>query len=360
MYKVEWTQTLEDLIKPYHDFVLETLEYVNQDPKFSVQSPTDIEYLTNSIKQLSESDSSKEKFSKIALKTDLPKHICNLKYENRDLLSEYKNFVLNYGEFLNKDWRVTSSYSKEIKDAFTYFYENLIHGKTFNKEFLNSDIDAIHEFRRNLALKKTCPYCDLHEMEFDSASVDHFIPKSKYPLLAIFPKNLVVACTACNDRIKKENLYLPIVHPYYTSPSDYFIFVYSPENKKITIQFKSPLTFKEKRKIANFFRLFNLNYRYNTYKNDIYDKLIEEIQKGVNKQFKRINNLSRELIEEIILDEITDKEREVIDRRGIEFLTKLKADLYSQIKKEELKRLVDYFAVKYGIENIYSQPHMQS
>lgn len=360
MYKVEWTQALEDLINPYHDFVLETLEYVNQDPQFSVQSPTDIENLTNSLKLLSENDSSKEKFSKIALKTDLPKYICNLKYENRDLLNEYKTIVFKYFEFLNKDWRVASSYSKEIKDAFTYFYENLIHGKIFNKEFLNSDIDAIHEFRRKLALKKTCPYCDLHEMEFDSASVDHFIPKSKHPLLAIYPKNLVVACTACNDRIKKENLYLPIVHPYYTSPSDYFYFVYSHENKKITVNFKSTLTFKEKRKIANFFRLFNLNYRYNTYKNDLYDNLIEEIQKGVNKQFKRIENLSRDLIEEIILDEITDKEKEVIDRRGIEFLTKLKADLYSQIKKEELKRLVDYFAVKYGIEKIYRQPQMQS
>ncbi|MCM3741797.1 HNH endonuclease [Oceanobacillus luteolus] len=360
MYKVEWTQSLQDLIKPYHDFILETLEFVNQNPKFSVQSPTDIEELTNAIKSLSENDSSKENFSKIALKTDLPKHICNLKYENRDLLNEYKNFVSNYYNFLNKDWHVTSSYSKEVKDAFNYFYENLIHGKTFNKEFLNSDLDAIHEFRRKLALKKTCPYCDLHEMEFDSASVDHFIPKSKHPILAIYPKNLVVACTACNDRIKKEHLYLPIVHPYFTSPSDYFIFVYSHKNKKITIQFKTMLTFKDKRKLANFFRLFNLIYRYNTNKSDLYDNLIQEIQKGVNKQFKRMRNLSRELIEEIILEEIKDKEKEVRDRKGIEFLTKLKADLYTQIKKEELKCLVDYFAVKYGIENIYSQPQIQS
>jgi hypothetical protein len=59
-----------------------------------------------------------------------------------------------------------------------------------------------------------CPYCDC-----DTASTqyyfEHFVPKSKVPLLAVHPYNLFVACNACNSPQvgKGERLFLPLAFP---------------------------------------------------------------------------------------------------------------------------------------------------
>jgi hypothetical protein len=45
----------------------------------------------------------------------------------------------------------------------------------------------------------TCPYCDLDTINSKgSRFVEHFLPKSKFPLLAVEAQNLFSACVACN------------------------------------------------------------------------------------------------------------------------------------------------------------------
>ncbi len=45
----------------------------------------------------------------------------------------------------------------------------------------------------------TCPYCDLDTLNsVGSRFVEHFLPKSKFPLLAVEAQNLFSACAACN------------------------------------------------------------------------------------------------------------------------------------------------------------------
>lgn len=63
-----------------------------------------------------------------------------------------------------------------------------------------------------------CPYCRHGRV----TAVDHFLPKSAYPLLSIFPGNLVPVCADCNG--EKSDWYptdasTQIVHPYYSEPS---------------------------------------------------------------------------------------------------------------------------------------------
>lgn len=41
-----------------------------------------------------------------------------------------------------------------------------------------------------------CPFCGISE----SSTLDHYLPKERYPEFAIFPKNLVPSCTVCNTR----------------------------------------------------------------------------------------------------------------------------------------------------------------
>lgn len=59
-----------------------------------------------------------------------------------------------------------------------------------------------------------CPFCG----EGVPTTLDHFLPKSEFPFLAVFPCNLVPSCRDCNMEKKsftpKDNKELPL-HPYY-------------------------------------------------------------------------------------------------------------------------------------------------
>jgi len=340
MYKVEWSDKMEKLIGPYHNFIVEILDFVNQEPMFLVKKESDIDVIVEKIKELKKDENCNYSFLDVATGTNLKKYICDLKYEGIDLLSKYNEFSVNYKNFLSHEWEDNTRYSKELTKAFEYLYTNLIHGKIFNNTV--GENNAIREFREELTLESTCPYCDYHEMEFDSASVDHFIPKSRYPLLAIFPKNLVVACTACNDRIKKEKLYLPIIHPYFENLDDYFYFTY--KNEVIEIKFHDHISLEDQEKVKNFFKLFNLEERYNKYCKNKLRKLNDEIQRNVIKQIKGLENISIDEIECKIRDEIYDLHVYISKFKKKDALTKLRLDYLKQINDENLSDLSMYIA----------------
>lgn len=67
---------------------------------------------------------------------------------------------------------------------------------------------------RNAAPNKRCPLCGAGAV----ATLDHHLPKSKYPDLAILPINLVPACHHCNDAKKArypKNAGEQTLHPYF-------------------------------------------------------------------------------------------------------------------------------------------------
>ena len=58
-----------------------------------------------------------------------------------------------------------------------------------------------HNFRAKLysLVPERCPICD-KKWGFDDKNLDHILPKSLFPQLAITPYNLVPTCSICNDR----------------------------------------------------------------------------------------------------------------------------------------------------------------
>lgn len=60
---------------------------------------------------------------------------------------------------------------------------------------------------------RLCPLCGIAQ----DLTLDHYMPKSKYPALSMFRQNLVPVCSACN-RAKKNQLYTHFIHPYYFIP----------------------------------------------------------------------------------------------------------------------------------------------
>lgn len=349
MYKVDWPTDITHNLEKYHEFVKQFLDCVNAEPHFSIKRKKDINTLKRQLKLL-EKDASKKLFVEVSLNTNVHQYLLDLKYISQNLIEDYLELTDNYQLFLNNQWNFNKSYPQEVKDTFVYFYENLLKSKSFNKKFIGATGIVITQLRQELALKSTCPYCDIHSVEFDLTSVDHFIPKAKYPLLSIYPPNLVVACSACNERIKKENIYLPIMHPYFDNINEYFNFEYVVSEKKIKVNFPETITSLEKTKTENFLKLFKLETRYNVNKNDVYDSLIDDIRKGVRKYLKGMRCFRRDgdaitsdLLESVIRVEIDEMVQDFLNLQRIEGLTKLKIDICSQIIRDEIPQLTNYF-----------------
>ncbi|MDR6155553.1 5-methylcytosine-specific restriction endonuclease McrA [Acidovorax delafieldii] len=68
-----------------------------------------------------------------------------------------------------------------------------------------------------------CPYCGQRTVD----SLDHYLPKSLYPALAVTPINLVPACSACNKTkldFQPTDAKELILHPYYDdAPKDIWL-----------------------------------------------------------------------------------------------------------------------------------------
>lgn len=66
-----------------------------------------------------------------------------------------------------------------------------------------------------------CPFCGISE----SSTLDHYLPKEKYPEFSVFPMNLIPSCAICNtrkrDRILDEGTNVRMfLHPCYDTIPD--------------------------------------------------------------------------------------------------------------------------------------------
>lgn len=78
----------------------------------------------------------------------------------------------------------------------------------------NGAAKTIYDQIRNAAPNKKCPLCGIGTV----ATLDHHLPKSKYPDLSIVPSNLVPACHFCNDKKRARyprNRGEQTLHPYF-------------------------------------------------------------------------------------------------------------------------------------------------
>ncbi|MBU2068788.1 MAG: hypothetical protein KKE08_19555 [Gammaproteobacteria bacterium] len=65
-----------------------------------------------------------------------------------------------------------------------------------------------------LAPLSICPFCGFGHV----TTLDHYLPKAKYPLLSVLPNNLVASCTDCNKGKNDETASTKqqqCLHPYY-------------------------------------------------------------------------------------------------------------------------------------------------
>lgn len=65
---------------------------------------------------------------------------------------------------------------------------------------------------RQSAPKNRCPLCS----QLPVSTIDHYLPKAKFPAYSLLPLNMVPSCERCNDYKSEESDALTL-HPYYDS-----------------------------------------------------------------------------------------------------------------------------------------------
>ncbi|HCD58075.1 MULTISPECIES: hypothetical protein [Exiguobacterium] len=196
--------------------------------------------------------------------------------------------------------------SNKVKNDFLILLSNI--SNAFLKAYDNFTKRSNVSWNSYIFLKKlnqvVCPYCNanfIHTVQSNQflsgassrgmADLDHFLPKSIFPIFAITLSNLVPSCIYCNQRFKSA---------YYTS----FTRNFSPYDKNLVNKFKFKFIYSKDDFKSAFEKLgevegagFSKEERYYldlTSKNDLFDfEKIEEF----NKDEEDLNKIYESLLE---------------------------------------------------------------
>ncbi len=125
---------------------------------------------------------------------------------------------------LNSTVKLSKKQKDKIKSIGTLNKDSWDKKKTSLKGNISHQLDILQSSR--------CAYCDCRII--DGADVDHIAHKALYPQFTFEPRNLVLACTLCNEKLKGrldtiDNLSkyyksckFKMVHPYFDDVDYYF------------------------------------------------------------------------------------------------------------------------------------------
>ena len=155
---------------------------------------------------------------------------CINKYKNKWIIDFFPEYFFNKSEsnkYLNKN--ITKKYINEQLENIEKDYKKLtLIGYLINKEKHIFDYSWINDksSMRDKLLASTnisvCPYCNrqfvskfkINNNNYKStATIDHFYPKSKFPLFALSLYNFIPACHICNEILKKQDV-KKIMYPF--------------------------------------------------------------------------------------------------------------------------------------------------
>ena len=204
-----------------------------------------------------------------------------------------------------------SYYEKEYNDS----YDNLSNLRITSKDDDNYTFSSIQnyyseyysgrtlfkyrEYMEQL-VEKRCPVCDC-SFAYSQVTLDHILPKSKFPFLSITPINLVPTCYNCNMR-KNDGIPSKVLNPYFHgfSTFDYLtiiikVNVEKPFESIIDINFADLNVVHQEQVmyIRENIDLYKLRQKYLDLTNIAFLKLMNEFQQiiNLNGNFYSINEL---------------------------------------------------------------------
>ena len=132
-----------------------------------------------------------------------------------------------------------------------------------------------------------CPLCNIGQ----ASTLDHYLPKSKFPIFSVIPLNLVPACRDCNHG--KNNAAVTraedqVLHPYFDDGKFYsekWIYAEVDKTEPPLISFypKPPTNWDtiSKKRVKAHFSDFNLARKYSIEASDELTSLIHQLRKNM-------------------------------------------------------------------------------
>lgn len=174
-----------------------------------------LEYLINDKSEIYIEKIIKSKPEKLSNICREFKNICNLK--NKIVFNDMLNKIFNYDRFIDSGFEIDKNSNLLLKKWSAY------------------------EYCEKLSVN-VCPYCnriytytvidDNNGNNITRPELDHYFPKSEYPILALSFFNLIPSCNICNSTIKgKQNLNLSTnLHPYLEGVDESYKFDYGMDD----------------------------------------------------------------------------------------------------------------------------------
>jgi len=153
---------------------------------------------------------------------------------------------------------------------------------------------------------RTCPYCNrqyitpvLSDSGRVRADLDHFLPKSRFPIFSLSLYNLIPVCSNCNSSLKGDKFgSFNDIHPYNTSIADLFKFKIDIINTSITLEIDSSLEPDTKSTVTKHLENFKLETLYNYHRNQV-DELVKKRLAYPDERIIRIYNKNQEYFRSI-------------------------------------------------------------
>lgn len=170
---------------------------------------------------------------------------------------EKKLYTLTANDCENEDYVICNVTKSELKNVYTTYMV----GKARPARSIYDEILSRAPLGR-------CPFCGMGH----ASTLDHYLPKSKYPLLSVVPLNLVPCCKDCNTG-KRTSIFIKeeeqVLHPYldenpFTIDQWLFAEVLPTEPEAVSYFVRAPEFWDEisKKRIEAHFAAFNLARRF--------------------------------------------------------------------------------------------------
>lgn len=199
---------------------------------------------------------------------------CISNYENDDLkkrLTSCKSAITAASELFEDKVMTTSLHTLPIQSGVNGIVTTDEMKKLYTDKMAKKNQPGRAYYDSILAAPKNgrCPLCGQGKV----SSLDHHLPKAKYPALAITPSNLVPACNDCN-KLKTSTIPTTAeqetIHPYFDDiESERWLFAKvvkgTPPTLKFYVRANSNWDTLKNKRVENHFKNFNLATLYAPY-----------------------------------------------------------------------------------------------
>lgn len=199
---------------------------------------------------------------------------CISNYQDETLVSRFKHSkeeILEWENILKEKIKSNAVYTIDEDNCIPQNISKEEMIKLYNDKFSKQGQPGRFYYDSLMDLPKhgLCPLCGYRPVD----SIDHYLPKAKFPALSITPLNLIPACLGCNKRkseAKPNTAEEEFLHPYFDNIED-DLWLYSEFEEKLPLTVLFSVKPYEswdditKERVRKHFKRFHIGQLYSSY-----------------------------------------------------------------------------------------------